>query len=118
MGRPAYPQIGWTNAGTTSDLYKLDGNQLVGFITPSNIASSSITFTMVSSLSGTPTFIPVADSAGSSISFTVTASTAKYYGFSQDQIAKFTGVEVFKVVGGSSEAQGLVLKLVIIPRQY
>lgn len=120
MSKPAHPLIGWNNAGTTSNLYKMDGNQLVGFILPANTASTSVTFTMASSLStaANSIFIPVADSSGSAISFTVTASTAKYYGFSQDQIAKFTGIEIIKMVMGSSEAVGFAAQLIIIPRQY
>lgn len=114
MGRPAYPTVQWQAAGTTSSMVKCDGNQLIGFITGGTLVSTAITFSMAPST--TATFVPVKDSGGSAISFTVT--TSGYYGFSQDQIAKFTGVEIFKFVGGSSEAAGTTIQPVFIPRQY
>lgn len=117
--RPQYSKIKWTTTGTKSDLMKLDGNQLVGFLLPVTSVSTSFTFNMASTTaiaSGSIAWIPVADSSGSVISFTTTTTTAKYYGFSQDQIAKFTGVEIVQMVGGSSEAANQNIQLVFLPR--
>lgn len=117
--RPALPTIPWTTTGTKSGLFKLDGNQLVGFYLPATIASTSITFNtaLTTSIgSGSIVWVPVADSSGATLSFTVTASTAKYYGFSQDQIAKFSGVELLQMVAGSSETANQIIKLAILPR--
>lgn len=119
MSKPLYPLIGWNNAGTNSNLYKTDGNQVIGFIVPATFVSTSVTFQMITSLaSTTAVFVPVCDSSGSAISFTTTTATAKYYGFSQDQIAKFTGIEIIKMISGSSEISGVAVQLVVIPRQY
>ena len=116
MSKPNYPKAYWQVSGTTSNFVHTAGQQVIGFITPSTFASTAVTFTMSASLNDNPpVFVPVKDSTGSAISFTVT--TSSYYGFSADQIAKFQGVEVFKVVGGSSEAQGTTVQLVLIPRQ-
>lgn len=119
MSRPAYPTIPWTVTGTKSGPFALDGNQLIGFILPSTIASTSIKFNMATTKNistGGIVWIPVDDSSGAQLSFTVNASTAAYYGFSQDQIAKFTGVELLQVVAGSSETANQNIQMVIIPR--
>lgn len=116
MGRPAYPIIGWTNIGKVSDMVKMDGNQLVGFIVPATFVSTAVTFSMATSSSGT--FIPIADSGGSTISFTTTTLTAAYYGFSADQQSKFLGAEIIKMNTGTNEAAGIQVRFVVIPRQY
>lgn len=118
MSKPAFPTVAWKATGTSSDIVRCDGNQLVGFVTGATLSSTAMTFSMATTLAsaGNPTFVPVKDSGGSAISFTVAPSG--YYGFSQDQIAKFTGVEAFKFVGGSSEAIGTTIQAVLIPRQY
>lgn len=121
MGRPANATIAWPTTGTKSQAFKLDGNQLVGFYLPVTIASTSITFNAATTINvngASVNWVPIADSSGTTISFTVTASTAKYYGFSQDQIAKFTGVELLQMVAGSSEVANQTIQLVIIPRRY
>lgn len=121
MSRPAISLVPWPNAGKTSAPIKLDGNQVVGFILPATIASTAITFKIATTLnvaSGSPVWIPVNDSSGSVISFTVNAATAGYYGFSQDQIAKFTGCEVLQMNAGTSESANQVIQIVIIPRRY
>lgn len=116
--RPSYLLVPWPTTGTKSQVVKLDGNMLVGFVMPATIASTSLTFNMTSTLSvaNQVTWYPVADSSATTISFTLTASTAKYYGFSQDQIAKFTGVEVFQMVAGSSEAANQAIYAILLPR--
>ena len=120
MSKPSYHLVPWTVAGKTSGPMELNGNQIVGFILPSTIASTAITFntsTSVGSYSGTGiTWFPVCDSSGAAVSFTVNASTADYYGFSQDQIAKFTGVENIQMAAGSSEAANQKIYIVMIPR--
>lgn len=119
MGRPAYPAVNWQTAGTTSQMVKCDGNQLIGFITGATLVSTTMTFSMVQSavLAQTASnFLPVKGSAGTAISFTVAPNG--YYGFSADQVNIFTGVEIFKFVGGSSEAAGTSIEAVFIPRQY
>lgn len=118
MARPSYSLVPWTTAGTKSAPIKLDGNQAVGFILPVTIASTSIKFNAATTLNvaSSVTWYPVNDSTGAAVSFTVNASTAGYYGFSQDQIAKFTGAELLQMVSGSSEAANQVIYLVIIPR--
>ena len=119
MSKPSYPLIGWNNTGTKSNIYKLTGLQVIGFITPATIVSTSITFNIVTSENNNPVVpILVADSTGSAVSFTTTASKAQYYGFSQDQIAKFTGIELIQMVSGSSEAANSAFQLVLVPRQY
>lgn len=119
MGRPAYPKISWNNTGKTSDPFKLDGNQIIGFFLPATIASTAITFKTTPSLATNPVvWYPVDDSGGSVISFTVNAATAAYYGFSADQQSKFLGVEVLQMNAGTSETAGQNIQLAIIPRQY
>jgi hypothetical protein len=116
MSKPNYPVVYWQNAGTTSNLIRLGGQQLIGFITPSTFSSTSVTFKMATDLNANPIVsVPVKDSSGSAISFTVT--TSSYYGFSADQIAKFQGIDNLQLVGGSSELQGTTVQLVLIPRQ-
>lgn len=115
MSKPVYPYIQWLVTGTKSNILKCDGNQLVGFITPATFSSTAVTFEMTASMI-TPIWVPIKDSSGSAISFTVT--TSSYYGFSQDQIAKFLGVEIFRFVGGSSETAGTLIQPILIPRQY
>lgn len=119
MSRPTYPVIPWPTAGSTSSPITLDGNQVVGFFLPTTIASSTIKFNAANTKNisgGGIIWVPINDSSGAQISFTVNASTAGYYGFSQDQIAKFTGVEILQMVAGSSEAANQNIRLVIIPR--
>lgn len=116
MGRPAYPVVKWQVTGTTTPLVKCDGNQLVGFITGPTLSSTTMTFNDVSSFNQSATPVPIKNSAGTAISFTVT--TNSYYGFSQDQTAQFTGVEVFQFVGGASETAGTTIQPIFIPRQY
>lgn len=118
MARPAYPLVPWPNTGTKSAPINFDGNQLVGFFLPATIASTSIKFNVATTKNVTTSiaWVPVNDSGGSVISFTVNASTAGYYGFSQDQIAKFTGVELLQMVAGSSETANQNIQLAIIPR--
>lgn len=115
MSKPVHPVIQWLITGTKSNILKCDGNQLVGFITPATFSSTAITFEMTATMTS-PIWVPVKDSGGSAISFTVT--TSSYYGFSQDQIAKFNGVEVFRFVGGSSETAGTLIQPILIPRPY
>ena len=116
MARPSYTLVPWTKTGTTSGIVNLTGNQLIGFVLPSTIASTAITFNMALAMDKVSTLAPVADSTGNTISFTVTATTFKYYGFSQDQIAKFNGVEILQMVAGSSETLNQSIYLVTIPR--
>jgi len=119
MSRPAFPKVQWNNAGTTSGPIKMDGNQIVGFYLPSTIVSTSIKFnaaTTVQIASGAIVWYPINDSSGAQISFTVNAGAAGYYGFSQDQIAKFTGAEILQMVAGSSEAANQNIMIAIIPR--
>lgn len=118
MGRPAYPVASWKAAGTTSDILKCDGNQLAGFITLGTLVSTTMTFQMapVLAIATNPVFYPVNNSGGTPISFTVAPNG--YYGFTADQQSQFLGVEVFKFVGGSSEAVGTTIRPVFIPRQY
>lgn len=118
MSRPSYNLVQWTNTGTTSGPIKLAGNQIVGFILPATIASIAFTFnmTITTDVASSISWIPVCDSSGSAISFTTTAATAKYYGFSQDQIAKFTGIDLLQMVAGSSETQNQAIYAVLIPR--
>lgn len=112
MTAPGYPLAFWQNAGTTSNVIDLGANQLVGFVTPATFTSTTLTFNAATSFSGT--LKAVKDSSGSAISFTVAANG--YYGFTEDQKIKFEGVRFLQVVGGSSEAQGRLVELCIIPR--
>lgn len=109
MSTPAYPQVNWRAAGTKSDPIELYGQVLVGFYTPGTLSSTAFTFEASDRIDGT--YVPVKNSSGSAISFTVAASG--YYGFSEDQIAAFQGVQCLKVVGGSSEAAGRQVKLCV-----
>jgi hypothetical protein len=114
MARPQAPTIKWQVAGTTTPEYPINGNQVVGFITGGTLVSTAMTFSMSSTQGGT--YVPVKDSSGAAVSFTVAPSG--YYGFSADQIAKFDGIDFIKFVGGSSEAVGTTIQLVIVPRSY
>lgn len=117
MARPAYPVLTWKAAGTASDILKCDGNQMVGFKTGATLVSTTMIFTMATTLTTVnPSFVPVNGSAGTPISFTVAPN--QYYGFSADQQSIFLGVEVLKFVGGSAEAVGTTIQPVFIPRQY
>lgn len=119
MPRPAYPTIAWPTAGTKSAPWIATGNQVVGFFLPATIASTSIKFNAGTTLDISSSIIwyPVNDSSGAQISFTVNASTAGYYGFSADQIAKFSGLGLLQMVAGSSEAANQLIQLAILPRQ-
>lgn len=119
MARPSYSTIAWPTTGKTSSPFKMDGNQIVGFFLPATIASTAITFKAALTTninSGSIVWYPVCDSSGSAISFTVNAATADYYGFSQDQIAKFSGIELIQMNAGSSETANQSIQLAIIPR--
>lgn len=108
MPTPAYPTAHWNIAGTKSAATKISGT-VVGFYTPDTLSGSSFTFEAADAQDGT--FLPVKNSGGSAISFTVAASG--YYGFTADQIAAFRGVEWLKIVSGSSEAAGRKVKLAV-----
>lgn len=109
MPTPSYAQLNWRAAGTTSDPIELAGQTVLGFITPGTLTSTSVTFTACDTIDGT--YVPVKDSSGSAISFTVT--TNGYYGFKYDQIGAFLGIRFLKMVGGSSEAAGRQVKLAV-----
>jgi hypothetical protein len=85
----------------------MQGQTVCGFFTPAVFASTAVTFSVCDTKDGT--YVPLKDSSGSAISFTV--STSGYYGFKNDQISAFQGVKFLKAVGGSSEAAGTVVKL-------
>lgn len=108
MTSPAYADASWPAAGTKSAPVSIPGAQLVGFVTPSDLTSTAITFEMSPDIN-TPVWVPVKDSSGSAISFTVT--TSGYYGFNSNQIDAFRGIQHLKVVGGSSEAANRKVKL-------
>lgn len=116
MSRPNYVAAVIPAGGTKPVTFtKLVGQQIIGIITPASTVSTAITFNMCPDLDATTVLsLPVKDSSGSAISFTVASSG--YYGFSQDQIAKFSGIENVQPVCGSTETNGLTLKLVLIPR--
>lgn len=112
MTSPAYPVVYWLNAGTTSNVADLGHSQIVGFVTPATLSSSTLTFNAATTINGT--LKAVKDSSGSAISFTVAANG--YYGFTEDQKMKFEGIRYLQLVGGSSEAQGRNVELALIPR--
>lgn len=119
--RPSLSLLPWPTTGKTSAPYALDGNQLVGFLMPATIASTAVTFNTsltknISSSSLSIGWAPVADSSATTLSFTVTSSTLKYYGFSQDQIAKFSGVELLQMAANSSETANQSIYLALLPR--
>lgn len=108
MTQPAYADASWPAAGTKSDPVSIPGAQVVGFVTPGTLSGTAFTFEMATDIN-TPTWVPVKDSSGNAISFTVAASG--YYGFSENQIAAFRGIQHLKVVSGSSESAGRLVKL-------
>lgn len=116
MPRPNYVPAVIPSGGTKPITFtKLVGQQIIGIITPSTFVSTAITFNMCPDLNAAIVLsLPVKDSSGSAVSFTVT--TSGYYGFSQDQIAKLSGVENIQPVCGSAETTGATLQLVLIPR--
>lgn len=107
--KPSYADATWPAAGTKSKAVDLCGVTACGFITPATLTSTAITFEMSDKIDGT--YVPVKDSSGSAISFTVAASG--YYGFNQNQIAAFTGIGFVKLVGGSSEAAERNIKIAV-----
>lgn len=117
MSRPSYvPAVVPAGGTTPTNWTKMVGQQLVGFIIPANLVSTAITFHMSPDLNAsTITDIAVADSSGSAVSFTV-STTALYIGFTQDQTAKFDGIENVKPVCGSTETNGATITLVTVPR--
>jgi len=120
MSTPAHQKVSWSNTGKKSDPIKLDGNQLVGFFLPSSIASTSISFNATPTLavsSLTIPWSPVWTSSGV-FSITVSAAAANYYGFTQDQTALFSGVNLLQMVANSSETANQNIQLSIIPRRY
>lgn len=115
MSKPSYLPLTLNVAGKLSPWLGLEGKKAIGFITPANLVSTALTFNMTPSQAANPIVsVPVKNSA-SSTSFTVTTST--YYGFTQDQMATFEGVENIQANCGTSEAQGVSILLVVIPRQ-
>lgn len=108
MTAPSYADATWDAAGTKSKPVSVPGAQVVGIVTPGTLSSTAITFEMATDINS-PTWVPVKDSSGSAISLTVT--TSSYYGFNANQIDAFRGVQHLKVVGGSSESAGRVIKL-------
>lgn len=115
MSRPNYVPVTIPAGGTKQLAFtKLVGQQVIGLLTSTPLVSTAITFNMEIS-TDTPVVLPVKDATtGSAISITV--ATSGYYGFSQDQIAKFSGVENIQPVCGSTETTGTTLQLVVIPR--
>lgn len=99
------------SGGTTSEWLDMHGSDIVGFYTPT-ITSTAITFQAASDQD--QTFVAVKDSSGSAISFTVASNG--YYGFSQDQIAKFRGIRYLQIVMGSSEGAARKITMCLIPR--
>lgn len=114
MSLPNYPKFYWQNAGTASNTLKITGQQLIGFIIPAIFASTTISFKMSVS-NNTPLWVPVKNSSGL-ISFTVSANTADYYGFTQDQKAAFEGCDLLQILSGSSEVVNTAVQAVTIPR--
>lgn len=109
MATPSYSQLNWRAAGTTTDPIQLSGVVAAGFFTPAALVSTTMTFSACDTFDGT--YVPVKDSSGSAISFTVAPSG--YYGFKNDQICAFYGVKFLKMVGGSAEAANTVAKLAV-----
>lgn len=109
MATPTYPALNWRAAGTKSDPITLSGQTVVGFFTPGTFASTAVTFEAAETPDGS--YVPVKDSSGAAISFTV--STSGYYGFKNDQMTAFIGLRNVRMVGGSSEAAATVVKLAV-----
>lgn len=84
------------NGGTTSDLIDLRYKTVCGLKFPSSLTSTSMTFTVSDTATGT--FATMADGAGSDISKTIAAG--KYIPLSPND---FAGVRFLKLVAGSSE---------------
>lgn len=94
------------NGATTSAAIDVpDGLSPVGFITPSSLTSTSMTFTV--SVDGTNFYALKKNDGSASISYTVT--TSSYYPMNP---ADWCGISNFKFVGGSSEAAARTILLV------
>lgn len=93
---PATIAIG---AQTTGEI-NLQGDTLVGIFTDSHLTGTTMTFQAASAPGGT--YESIVDSANAAISFTVAVS--KYISLTQDQMARFVGVQNLKVNTGTNQS--------------
>lgn len=117
MSRPSYLLVPWTISGKNSNPISLDGNLFVGFVVPSTIASSAMTFSMATTKNITNSIVwnPVNNSSGA-LSIAISASTSGYYGLTNDQQRTFDGVEIFRMQGSSNEVINQTIYAVLLPR--
>jgi len=78
----------------------LHGGVLYGIYLPAEFDGTALSFTSAPASDGT--FVPVKDSGGSAISFSVTASG--YYGLKADQVAVLKGCRFLKLVSGTNQS--------------
>lgn len=113
MSRVNYCPMVIAAGGTKSKLLKLSGQQVVGFYTDSAIVGTTITFEMSPNLdAATILSLPVKVTAGTAVSFTVT--TSGYYGFTADQVSQLNGIDILRVVSGSTETAGTTVNLALL----
>jgi hypothetical protein len=91
-------------AGTTSESIGLSGWSLVGIITPAAMDSVAISFTAAQS----STFVPVYSDTGSA--YSVTCAASRYIIVDP---TKLLGVNLLKLVMGSTETNAITLTLVL-----
>lgn len=97
----------WDGAGTTSEAVNLENETLCGLHIPSTFNGTAITFTVAPTFGGTYRTMQV---DGSDYSVTVAAS--KYVALDP---ANFAGVQFFKIVSGTSEADAESVSLATRP---
>jgi len=105
IGQIAQPSVIIANGGTTSPAIPTEGAPLVGVIFPAALTSTTMTFTVCNTLSGT--YVPLKNSSGA-VSYTVAAGE-----YMAINASDFYGVTFFKIVLGSAEgaARTLILSL-------
>lgn len=105
MSQISYPQLNWRAAGTTSDAIELSGQTVCGFLMPGTFAGTSFTVQVCDTKDGT--YLTLRDSSAA-ISYTSTTSV-----YIRANPQDFAGVRFMRIVSGSSEAAGTVVKLAV-----
>lgn len=96
----AYPTVTIASGAAASGALDLHGGVLYGFYLPAEFDGTALTFTTAPAADAT--FVPVKDSGGSAVSFTVAASG--YYGLKADQVNVLKGCRFLKLVSGTNQS--------------
>lgn len=95
------------NGATTSGVIDMGGASMAGLIIPASFTGTAISFKISDTFGGT--YVPLKNSAGTTVSFTVSSSSA--IGFDPTDFAAF---RYFQIVSNNTEVGDKAIK--IIPR--